>query len=78
MNGPETYAKLSSVAEKFIKSTKTIERPKVVKAYEYIGEGANIQALPVEGESKVHQFLGMSAGTEEVKREFGQAIDIIV
>ncbi len=75
ISGPQTYAKLSSVAIKFLKSKQTIVKPKVVEKYEYLAPGANI--AKIEEESQIHKFLSQTALAESVNKEFGKAIDVL-
>lgn len=77
INGPQTYAKLSSVAKEFLKRKHEIVRPKLLERYEYLGAGANLTGKAVETESQIHKFLSQSAVTETVRSEFGKAIDFL-
>lgn len=75
MNGPQAYAKISSLAQKFI-SEPTVIKTKVPEKYEYLGVGANLPQLS-EKESEIHKFLSQTALSESVDKEFGKTIDIL-
>jgi len=77
ISGPQTYAKLSSAAKEFLMRKHPVERPKLLKRYEYLGAGANLTVNPAETESQIHKFLSQSAVTETVKSEFGKSIDLL-
>lgn len=76
ISGPQTYAKLSSVAKEFLKRKYPITRPKVVE-YEYVSAGSNLSPKPEIAESGIHNFLSQTALTKNVAEEFGKAIDIL-
>ena len=76
ISGPQTYAKLSSVAKEFLEREIKIERPKFIPPYEYLGAGANLAPV-VEKPSEIHRFLGFAASDKNVSEEFGKAIDIL-
>lgn len=77
ISGPQTYAKLSSVAKEFLAREYKVERPKFVPPYEYLGAGANLLEKSIAPESNIHTFLSQTALTKNVAEEFSKAIDIL-